>query len=75
MPGIIAMMSQWWVLLGLERAPLVGQGPRLSLQGETTSPSATSKSLEAQPTKLLLIRSHTQNRIEGAIVHQFISSL
>ena len=70
MPGIIAMMCQWWVLLGLERAPLASQGLKLSLQGETTSPSGKSASLEAQPTKLLLTRYHTQNRIEGAIVHR-----
>ena len=75
MPGIIAKMSQWLVLLGLERATLVGQGLRLSLQGETTSPSSKSEPLEAQPTKLLLTRSCTQNHTEGAIVHQYISSL
>ena len=75
MPGIIAMMCQWWVLRGLERPPLVSQGLKLSLQGETTSPSGKSESLEAQPTKLLLTRSCTQSRIEGATVYQFLSSL
>ena len=69
------MMSHGCVLPGLGRAPLVGQGPSLSLQGETTSPSGESTSLEAQATKLLLPCSHTQNHIEGTVVHQFISSL